>query len=327
MSEAALERYYRRALWAYPASWRARHGEEFLGVLLDVATGEGRRKPTRSELIHLSLHGTAARVNQVLPGRRRDRVAAIGTIGGTVLALVMMVLGELGRWFRWNSYNLVDHPFGAFTTPAVIAFVLTIMAFATLAAGRHTIAKVLHAAAAATSIALAVVLGVTDPAIPVHPLVFSFFGTANLLALLGNPVRTSLLRKLVLIGAPLLGVFITLTSYLQGGGAQRTFWGGPYLINDQRLAWWFLELVVLAALLAATGPKARPWACLVLIPLASLPLSGLFLSLGGNSTIGLIGIQPVIFYVSCSIVGVVGAWVAWKRPVLSFAGRNTTPAG
>ncbi|KAD4059954.1 hypothetical protein GD627_02410 [Arthrobacter yangruifuii] len=327
MSEAALERGYRRALRAYPASWRARHGEEFLGVMLDVAAGEGRGKPTRSELLHLMLHGTAARVNRVLQGRRRDRMAAIGTIGGTALALVMMVLGELGRWFRWNSYNLVDHPFGAFTTPAAIAFVLTIMAFAALAAGRHTTARVLHAAAVAASIALAVVLGVTDPAIPVHPLVFSFFGAANLLALFGNPVRTSVLRRLVFIGAPLLGVFITLTSYLQGGGAQRTFWGGPYLISDQRLAWWSLELVVLAALLAAAGPKARPWACLALIPLASLPLSGMFLSLGGNAAIGLIGIQPGVFYVFCSVMGVVSAWVAWKRPVLSFGSRDARPAG
>ncbi|MCC9204233.1 hypothetical protein [Arthrobacter sp. zg-Y769] len=327
MSEsAAMEERYRRALRAYPAGWRARHGEEFLGVLLDVAAGEGRGKPTRPELLQLALHGTVARVNQVLPSRSRDRMAAIGAISGTALALVMMVLGEVGRWFRWNSYNLVDNPFGAFTTPAAIVFILTVAAFGARAAGRRTTAIVLQLASVAASIALTVFLGVTDPPIPVHPLVFAVFGVTGLLTLSGDPIRTPVLRKVVLIGAPVLGVFLTLTSYLQGGGAQRTFWGGPYLINDQRLAWWALELVVLAALLAAAGPKVRPWACLVLIPLTSLPLSGMFLGLGGNTAIGLIGIQPGVFYVTCSVVGVVSAWAAWKRPVLSFAGRGTTPA-
>ncbi|MCQ1948800.1 hypothetical protein NNX28_02510 [Arthrobacter sp. zg-Y859] len=265
-------------------------------------------------------------MNQVLPSRRRDRMAAVGAISGTALALVMMVLGEVGRWFRWNSYNLVDHPFGAFTTPAVIVFILTIVAFGARAFGRRTTAIGLQLASVAASVALAVILGVTDPPIPVHPLVFAFFGVTGLLALSGDPIRTPVLRKVVLIGAPVLGVFFTLTSYLQGGGAQRTFWGGPFLINDQRLAWWALELVVLAALLAAAGPKARPWACLVLIPLMSLPLSGMFLMLGGNSTIGLVGIQPEIFYVGCSLIGVLSAWAAWKRPVLSFPGRDATPA-
>ena len=327
MSEStAIEEQYRRALRAYPARWRARHGEEFLGVMLDVAAGEGRVEPTRSELLHMVLHGAVARVNQVLPSPRRDRMAAVGYIAGTALALVMMVLGELGRWFRWNSYNLVDHPFGAFTTPAAILFILTIVAFGALATGRRTTATVLQTAAVAAGIALTVILAVTDPPIPVHPLVFAVFAVTGLLTLAGNPVRTPALRKLVFIGAPALGVLLTFTSYLQGGGAQRTFWGGPYLINDQRLAWWSLELVVLAALLAAAGPKARPWACLVLIPLTSLPLSGLFLMMGGDSTIGLIGIAPQVFYLICSMVGVASAWVAWKRPILSFAGRDTTPA-
>ncbi|MCQ1952127.1 hypothetical protein [Arthrobacter sp. zg-Y238] len=198
--------------------------------------------------------------------------------------------------------------------------------FGARAAGRRTTAIFLQLASVAASIALAVILGVTDPPIPVHPLVFALFAVAGLLALSGDPIGTPLLRNVVLIGAPALGAFLTLTSYLQGGGAQRTFWGGPYLINDQRLAWWSLELVVLGAVLAAAGHKVRPWACLVLIPLMSLPLSGMFLMLGGNSGIGLVGIPPEVFYFGRSSIGVLSAWVAWKRPVLSFPGRGSAPA-
>ncbi|MCC3278393.1 hypothetical protein LJ754_04375 [Arthrobacter sp. zg-Y40] len=317
----ALERRYRQMLRAYPSRWRSRHGEELVGVMLDVAAAEGRQKATRSELAHVVLHGAAARVNQYLPRRHRDRLAAVGCIGGASLALVMLVLGELGRWFRWNSYNLVDHPFGAFTTPAVIVFILTLTAFGAVAAHRRTTAKILHGAALAAAVGVGITLAVTEPSIKVHPLVFCFFAAANLLALLGNPVRTARLH--VFIGAPALGVLITATSYLQGGGAQRTFWGGPYLINDQRLAFWFLELLVIAALLAAVGPRIRPWACLLLVPLTSLPLSGLFLCLGGSSSIGLIGIPPEFFYGLCSVAGLVSAWAAWKSPVISFS-RNST---
>ena len=235
----------------------------------------------------------------------------------------MLVLGELGRWFRWNSYNLLDQPFGAFTTPAVIVFLFTLAAFGALAAGRGSTAKILHGTALAAAIGVGVTLAMTERSIPVHPVVFGFFGAANLLALLGDPARTPLLRRTVLLGAPALGILITATSYLQGGGAQRTFWGGPYLINDQRLALWFLELLVIAALLAAVGHRTRPWACLLLVPLTSLPLSGLFLTLGGNSSIGLIGVQPGFFYGLCSAAGLLSAWAAWKRPVISFSGNTT----
>ena len=317
----ALERQYRQALRAYPARWRAAHVEELLGVLLDVAASEGKPKATRSELLHLTLHGAAARVNQYLPRRRRDRLAAVGTIAGTSLALVMVVLGELGRWFRWNSYNLEDQPFGAFTTPAVIVFVLTLAAFGGVAVGQSITAKILHGAAVGAAAVIGVLLAMTDPSIPVHPLVFWFFGVANLLALVGNAARTPWLRRVVLLGAPALGVLITLTSYLQGGGSQRTFWGGPYLINDQRLAFWFLELLAITALLAATGTRTRPWACLLLVPLASLPLSGLFLTLGGSSSIGQVGVQPGFFYGLCSVAGLMSALAAWKRPVIRFS-RN-----
>lgn len=321
----ALERQYRRAIRAYPARWRAAHGDELLDVMLDVAASGGRTKPRFSEVADLAWHGVGTRVNQVLslmPRHRRNHTAAVGVISGTTLALVMMVLGELGRWFRWNSYGLTDQPFGLFTTFAAPALGCTLLAFLALAGGRQTSAKVLHAAAAGASLIGFLAVTLLEPLVPVHPMVFCFFGVANLLALLGNPIRTLGLRRLVLVGSPLLGVLLTITCYLQGGGAQRTFWGGPYIINDFRLAFWFSELLIVAVLLAVVGTKIRPWACLILVPLTAFPLSGMFISLGGDSTVGRIGISPEVFYIFCSLAGLVSAWASWRRPTISWAGTR-----
>ena len=327
MSETTpLESRYRQALRAYPAQWRAKHGEELLGVMLDVAADEGRLRPTASELLHLTWHGTYARVNRllsILPRRRRDRLAAVGSVAGTALALAMMVLGELGRWFRWNSYTLADAPFGRLTTPASVVFLLVIAAFAATALGLRAAGKALYAAAAATSTALAIALVATDPTIPVHPVVFVFFTAASLLALLGNPTRTAALRALVLYASPALGVFLTLISYLQGGGSQRTFWGGPYTINDFTLAMYSLALLTLAALLAAAGRKSRPWACLILIPLASLPVAAMLQGMGGSTFIGLISMRPDVFYICCAL-GIISAGIAGKR-VLSTLNTTASP--
>jgi hypothetical protein len=325
----SLESRYRRAIRAYPASWRAKHGEELVGVLLDVAARQNRTRATAAELVHLMVHGAAARVNQVLsvvPRRRRDRIAAIGTVTGTALALVMLVLGELGRWFRWNSYTIADDPFGSFTTPAAILFLLTIAAFLALAAGRTTLMKILHGTVIVAACFLAVALRTVDQTIPVNDLVFATFCLTSLLSLIGDSTRTPALQHMVLLGAPALGVIITATSYLQGGGAQKTFhgqWEGA--INEYMLTRSALELLLAATLIALAGRKTLPWACLVLITLASVPVTRLFFMLGGNPSIGLIGIQPSTFQITCIIIAVACAGLAWKRPVISFKDKAPGP--
>ena len=318
----ALEKQYRLAIRAYPARWRATHGDELLDVMLDVAASGGRTKPRFSELTDLVWHGAGTHVNQVLSRmsrRRRNHIAAVGVISGTALGLVMMVLGELGRWFRWNSYGLIDQPFGLFTTFAAPTLGLTLLAFLALAGGRRTSAMVLQVAATGASVIGFLAMTLLEPLVPVHPMVFTFFGVANLLALLGNPIRTLPLRRLVLVGAPVLGVVLTFTCYLQGGGAQRTFWGGPYIINDFRLAFWFTELLIVAALLVLASTKTRPWACLILVPLTAFPLSGMFIFIGGDTSVGRIGIPPEAFYMLCSLAGLVSAWASWKKPTISWA--------
>lgn len=320
-----LESRYRLAMRAYPLRWRAKHGEELLGVMLDIAASKNKGKASIFEMLHLTVHGMSARVNEVLsvvPRRRRDRLSAVGLIAGTALALVMMVLGEVGRWFRLSSYTFADDPFGPVTTPAALVFLLTLAAFLAQSAGRTAAARFLHAGTISLCVVLAIVMKTTDPTIVVPLFVFASFIATSFLALLGNPTRTGRLRRVVLLGSPALGILMTLNGYLQGIGSQKTFWRpsdySVVVLDSYGLSRSALELVMIAALIIISGHKARPWACLILVPLTALSLARLFLMLGGDPEIGLIGVQPDVFYVACTLAALLSAWIAWKRPLLTF---------
>lgn len=328
-----LENQYRLAMRAYPSRWRARHGEELLGVMLDVAASQKKGKASASDMLHLMAHGLTARVNQVLsvvPRRRRDRLSAVGLIAGTCLALVMMIFGEVGRWYYPNSYTFADDPFGPVTTPAALAFLLTLAAFITQSTGRTALTRVLHAGTILLCVVLAIVMKATDPTIVVPLAVFATFAATSSLALVGNPTRTPLLRRTVLLGSPTLGFLMTLNGYLQSIGSQKTFWRPSdysiVVLDSFGLSRTAIELVTITALITISGRKVRPWACLILVPLSSLPLSRTFMLLGGDPESGLIGIQPDVFYMTCTLAALLSAWAAWKRPLLTFPSDEERPA-
>ena len=56
----SLERRYRRLLWAYPAAYRHRRGDELLATLLEAAP-PGQRYPTLRETLGLLGGGLSAR--------------------------------------------------------------------------------------------------------------------------------------------------------------------------------------------------------------------------------------------------------------------------
>lgn len=66
-------------------------------------------------------------------------------------------------------------------------------------------------------------------------------------------------------------------------------------------------------------------ACLILVPLTALPLARLFLMLGRDPEIGLIGVQSDVFYVACTLAALPSAWIAWKRPLLTFPTNQGKP--
>lgn len=320
-SQPSLEHSYEQLLRFYPASWRVRHGDELIGVMLDVAHSQGRTRASFSDWWDAAVHGMALRVSRVLhkiPRVRRDRLAATGVFVGTSCALVMMGLGEIGRWFRWNSYTLLDQPFGPFTTPASVVFLLVIAGFLAVLFGRQHLAKALHGLAFICCVTLFIILSTTELAIPISRFVPVAFAFTSVLSLLGNPTRTTLMSKTVLLGAPLTGVVLTLTSYLQNGGSQRTFHGGwEGAINDSMIAYSTLQLAGIATLLILSSHRVLPLASLLLVSAAAIPVTRLFYMLGGDPMIGLIGIQPSTFQIGFCIVAINAAWIAWKRPTIT----------
>jgi len=84
------ERRYRRLLWAYPAPYRRRHGEEIITTLLDLA------ESGRAQSLHLVACGI----------RQRFRLPAGRPIAAVAAVLAAIVLGALaaagGTWLSWR---------------------------------------------------------------------------------------------------------------------------------------------------------------------------------------------------------------------------------
>jgi hypothetical protein len=95
-SPAGHERRYRRLLWAYPGSYRRRHGTEIVTTLLEMAeSGHGR--PTAAQALHLLACGVRQRFR--LPaGRPLPVVAAL------LAAIALGALGAAGgTWLGWQT--------------------------------------------------------------------------------------------------------------------------------------------------------------------------------------------------------------------------------
>ena len=56
------EQHYRRLIRWYPKSWRARHGEALLGVMLDEAEAVGRSRPSTGQRWSAFVHGMGTRL-------------------------------------------------------------------------------------------------------------------------------------------------------------------------------------------------------------------------------------------------------------------------
>jgi len=93
---AAHERRYRRLLWAYPGSYRRRHGAEIVTTLLELAeSGPGR--PTAAQALHLVACGI----------RQRFRLPAGRPLAVLTAVLAAIALGALGgaggTWLGWQT--------------------------------------------------------------------------------------------------------------------------------------------------------------------------------------------------------------------------------
>jgi hypothetical protein len=95
-SSVEHERRYRRLLWAYPGSYRRRHGAEIVTTLLEMAeSGHGRL--TVMQTVHLVACGIRQRFR--LPAGR-----PLAAIAAVLAAIAMGALGSAGgTWLGWRT--------------------------------------------------------------------------------------------------------------------------------------------------------------------------------------------------------------------------------
>lgn len=313
----ALERQYRLALNFYPSSWRREHGDELLGVLMDIAEDQRRAKPGAKELINLGISGLLARVMLVvgrIPVHRRSRIALGATIISAAAAATMMVLGELGRWFRYGSYGPDVMLFGPFTTAASVVYLLCLGAFlaTVLSMPKVRVVTLVLAISAAILLPLGTIL--TQSVVEPDWYVPAFFAVAAALALLGDPNRIIGARVSMLWSAPALAAGVTFAAYRHGAGARMTFYS-DYSWNQFPVTMSFVLALAFVTALTVSNRAVLPWVAYLVVFASPLYLWFTGLAVQNN---------PAPYFIGSSILAAGAAWYVAKQPLQ--AGDRYTPA-
>ncbi|MGJ3192309.1 hypothetical protein [Paenarthrobacter sp. FR1] len=320
MSEtlSSLESTYRRALLAYPGSWRKRNGEEMVGVLMDAADQERRTVATTSELFNLVGAGLTTRCERLLgnmPVTARDKVSCMALTVTAAFAAIMLVLGELGRWFRFNSFAPSPGLFGLFTTPAALTYVLVMAAFGAAVLGLGGLRRILLGLSILTAMATPMVSSALGGVVHVGWPVLGVFIGGSILGLIGDPTHTPTLRRVLMIGAPLGALVLGLTSFLQGGGAQKSFYPGGVVMCAEILSIAGGSLLVAGLLAWGIEGRLRPVAVLLALALLPLPIKALFVLYIPNPLWGAIA-------GACLTAGIFVAWQVRQSQVFERKGQR-----
>lgn len=314
----ALKRTYKVLLNAYPSSWRTQHGDELLGVLMDVAHSQDRERPRVKELANLLVNGLLARVMLVvgtIPLNRRSRVAAGATVVGAAAAASMMILGEVGRWFRWNSYEGAGL-FDPFTTAASLVYLLTLAAFLATLLHQPRIRIAAHLLTMTTCLALPWITEWTGTMVAPEWYAPVFFAATSALSLLADPNRLRTGASATVWMAPALAVAATLAAYRRGAGSTDSFYSPAHNRYDQvpLLAFFAIVLILVVALLIS-NKATLPWVTFLAVFALPLPLA--FIGLAELN-------RPAPYYIASGIAAAAAAWYVTKHPLLKS--RDSHPA-
>lgn len=270
----AVERRYRRALLAYPRRWRARNGDQLLGVLLDMAEDPQRDGTSgyRREVVAVIGHGLAARLSLLgtaFPTDLRARLSTLAVASGAALSLLFLLTVDAHRIDApgLGAPGHLPAPFSVMTP--VYAGWLLLMVFSALRRPRSVrVTALLTAVYTAAVPGLAAATGAGRPLL--HQLVV--FGALALCA----ATASSWTRP------PHPAVVLTLTAAFLTAcltAARIFFLTGPGLAQDYRVATLNLAdlsrviglfALVAAAVLAVT--PLRGWAAPLLI--TAVPWAG-----------------------------------------------------
>ena len=118
-----LEGAYRRLLRWYPRSYRGRHEEEILGVLM-AAARPGQRRPSARESLDLLWSALKIRMQMTLRGADSQHWAAALALVGVLLPLLMLLLKLtefLDRGAQYGFGSPADILIGAYGEPGAFA--------------------------------------------------------------------------------------------------------------------------------------------------------------------------------------------------------------
>ena len=122
-AQGGLERGYRRLLRWYPPSYRDRHGEEILGVLM-AAARPGQRRPGVRASLDLRWSALQIRVRMILRGADSQPWAAAFALAGVLIPLLMVLLkltDFLDRGALYGFGTPADVLIGAYGEPGSYA--------------------------------------------------------------------------------------------------------------------------------------------------------------------------------------------------------------
>ncbi|MFE4229956.1 hypothetical protein ACFRJ8_18940 [Arthrobacter sp. NPDC056886] len=277
---------------------------------MDVARSQGRTRPRAKELANLLVNGLLARLMLIvgtIPLDRRVRVAAGATVVGAATAASMMVLGELGRWFRWNGYEGAGL-FDPFTTAASLIYLLSLTAFLATLLRHRRIRVTAHVLTTAACLALPAITDWTGTTVAPEWYVPTFFAAASVLSLLADPGLFVTRVSVMAWAAPALAVVATLAAYRRGAGAQDSFYNPAHNRYDQfPLCVFFAIALLLVTAVFLSNKAALPWVTYLVVFALPVPL-------------GYIGVanlnQPAPYFIGSSIAAALAAWFVTKYPLL-----------
>lgn len=196
---------WRRALRAYPASWRARHGEAMLGTLLDEADANGRTEPTRGERLALIRGGLAVRIGGWMPPTARTALATASAGTGFALALTFAVFSGVTE--RFDPALPIDaQSLDPQASPGLVPAGLWVVSFALILLGAPRTARIALGATVVAAVSAGIYAKVEPLAGP-GTITTVTFGIFALLALLA-PVRSRLTATA--IAAPTSALLVSL---------------------------------------------------------------------------------------------------------------------
>jgi hypothetical protein len=127
---AALERWYRRLLLAYPRAFRRQNGPEILAVLMACAP-DGQRRPSLAEAADLIRGGLWMRLRPGVPASARTVRAAVGAMyaGAAVstvnLVILLAFIDYVKAYHSLLGHSLTPAQVGQLNTPFVTLSVIS----------------------------------------------------------------------------------------------------------------------------------------------------------------------------------------------------------